>query len=101
MRELKAAGLQHFQEGDRDSINPDLPMNVQADLLPYDVKYEFPKEQLTLGYEIGSGAFGVVHKAIAKKIMRTEDESTVAVKMVKRNFDNKVCLFFYSNSLQK
>lgn len=90
MRELKAAGLQHFQEGDKDSINPHLPWGEQADLLPYDSKYEFPREQLTLGNELGSGAFGVVLKAIAKKILPNEDESTVAVKMVKRNYDNEV-----------
>lgn len=91
MRELKAAGLQHFREGDMGSINPDIPFSEQADLLPYDSKYEFPKEQLTLGNELGSGAFGVVLKAIAKKILPNEDESTVAVKMVKRNYDNEVC----------
>lgn len=33
-RELKAAGLQRFQEGNIDSINPHLPLGAQADLLP-------------------------------------------------------------------
>lgn len=90
MRELKAAGLQHFEEGDVDSINPNLPLGEQADLLPYDSKYEFPKEQLELGNVLGSGAFGVVYEAIAKKIVPGEYESTVAVKMIKQNYDNEV-----------
>lgn len=102
MRELKAAGLQHFQDGDMGSINPNLPFSVQADLLPYDRKYEFPIEQLTLGDVLGSGAFGIVRKAIAKKILSHEDETTVAVKMVKQNYDNEVgSLFLTLNSLQK
>lgn len=94
IRELKAAGLQHFEEGDVDSINPNLPLGEQADLLPYDSKYEFPKEQLTFEDELGSGAYGVVYKAIAKNIRPNEDESTVAVKMIKRNYDNEVIDLF-------
>lgn len=120
LRELMAAGLRRFQEGDTDSINPDLPMSEQAELLvretillkiirsgllilktiigfilqPYDEKYEFPKEQLKLEETVDSGAFGVVFKATAKKILPNEDVSTVAVKMAKRNCNEKVCKIF-------
>lgn len=40
VRELKAAGLQRFQEGDIDSINPDLPLGAQADLLPVKLSFD-------------------------------------------------------------
>lgn len=57
-RELKAAGLANFEEGNPDSINPDLGLDEQADLLPYDKKYEFPRERLKLDKQLGAGAFG-------------------------------------------
>lgn len=90
LRDLKAAGLHRFEEGDADSIDPDIPLAAQADLLPYDSEYEFPKRQLKLGEQLGAGEYGVVVKAIAQKILPNEDETTVAVKMVKRNSENEV-----------
>ncbi|XP_055301213.1 vascular endothelial growth factor receptor 1-like [Sitodiplosis mosellana] len=89
IRELKAAGLQNFEAGNAESINPYVPLGDQADLLPYDSKYEFPKEQLKLGSTLGSGAYGVVLKAIAQQILPNEEKSTVAVKMAKRNCENE------------
>ena len=35
-------------------------MEDQVCLLPYDDEIEFPKQRLTLGQQIGSGAFGRV-----------------------------------------
>lgn len=90
-RELKAAGLAHFEEGNIESINPDLALDEQADLLPYDKKYEFPREKLKLGKQLGAGAFGIVIKGIAQGILPYEDETIVAVKMVKQMADNEVC----------
>lgn len=87
---MKAAGLINFVEGSPDSINPELALDEQADLLPYDKKYEFPREKLKLGKQLGAGAFGVVVKASAHGILPYEDETTVAVKMVKHNADNEV-----------
>lgn len=95
MRELKAAGLQNFEKGNIEGINPDVPLGQQADLLPYDSKYEFPKEQVKLGSTLGSGEYGVVLKAIAQRILPNEEKSTVAVKMIKRSCDNEVGVFFY------
>ncbi|XP_031631901.1 vascular endothelial growth factor receptor 1-like isoform X3 [Contarinia nasturtii] len=89
-RELKAAGLANFEEGNPDSINPDLALDEQADLLPYDKKYEFPRDKLKLGKQLGAGAFGVVIKGVAQGILPYEDETTVAVKMVKQMADNEV-----------
>lgn len=88
--ELKAAGLANFEEGNIESINPEMNLDEQADLLPYDKKFEFPREKLKLGKQLGAGAFGVVVKAIAENILHYEDESIVAVKMVKKQTDNEV-----------
>lgn len=73
-----------------ESINPEISIDEQADLLPYEKKYEFPREKLKLGKQLGAGAFGIVVKATAEKIVNYEDESTVAVKMVKKQADNEV-----------
>lgn len=48
-RELAAAGLLYFKEGITKSLNPDLGIDEQAELLPYDDKFEFPSERLILG----------------------------------------------------
>lgn len=90
LSELKAAGLANFEEGNPDSINPDLALDEQADLLPYDKKYEFPREKLKLEKQIGAGAFGIVIKGIAQGIQPYEEETIVAVKMVKKMANNEV-----------
>ncbi|XP_049938110.1 vascular endothelial growth factor receptor 1-like isoform X3 [Schistocerca serialis cubense] len=86
-KEQRIAGLMHFTEGAISNMNPDLPVDEQAELLPYDKKWEFPREKLRLGKQLGSGAFGVVMKAEAFGILEEEPVTTVAVKMVKRNTD--------------
>ncbi|XP_072744995.1 vascular endothelial growth factor receptor 1 isoform X2 [Anoplolepis gracilipes] len=83
-KELMEAGLMHFEEGALECLNPDLTVDDQAELLPYDKKWEFPRERLKLGKQLGSGAFGVVMKAEAQGICETETVTTVAVKMVRR-----------------
>ncbi|XP_076382484.1 vascular endothelial growth factor receptor 1 isoform X2 [Megalopta genalis] len=83
-RKLVEAALSHFEEGAVGSLNPDLTVDDQADLLPYDRQWEFPREKLKLGKCLGSGAFGVVLKAEAVGICKGESVSTVAVKMVRR-----------------
>ena len=42
-------------------------------MLPYDPKWEFPKERLTLGSELGCGAFG---RVVSAEIQVDEDYST-------------------------
>ena len=69
-------------------------LDEQADLLPYDRKFEFPRENLQLGQQLGIGAFGVVFKATAKGILPNEDETTVAVKMLKNIAGDEVCWIF-------
>ncbi|KAK6637652.1 hypothetical protein RUM44_008074 [Polyplax serrata] len=87
-KELKLAGLQNFNKGMVESINQDLTLDEQTDLLPYDPKWEFPRSKLKLGKQLGSGAFGVVLKAEAYGIVEDEECTTVAVKMVKRQADS-------------
>lgn len=48
-KELAEAGLLNFKEGLTKSINPDLGIDEQAELLPYDEKFEFSPEKLHLG----------------------------------------------------
>ncbi|KAF2903028.1 hypothetical protein ILUMI_03160 [Ignelater luminosus] len=86
-RELKRAGLVNFENGALECLNPDLGVDDQAELLPYDKKWEFPREKLKLGKQLGAGAFGVVMKAEANGIVDGEETTMVAVKMVKRQAD--------------
>ncbi|XP_058451061.1 vascular endothelial growth factor receptor 1 isoform X2 [Malaya genurostris] len=90
VKAMKEAGLANFEEGNLEQMNPEISLDEQADLLPYKSEYEFPKERLKLGKQLGAGAFGVVMKATAAGIMVNEDETTVAVKMVKKQTDNEV-----------
>ncbi|KAI4497781.1 hypothetical protein M0802_007107 [Mischocyttarus mexicanus] len=83
-KELLETGLMHFEEGALECLNPELTVDDQAELLPYDKKWEFPRERLKLGKQLGSGAFGVVMKAEARGINEGETVTTVAVKMVRR-----------------
>jgi FMS-like tyrosine kinase 1 len=93
-------------------FNPDMPLDEQIELLPYDPRYEFPKERLKLGMNLttllnisliliilvkwiinyfilikgrtlGQGAFGRVVKAEAIGLEDGETSTTVAVKMLK------------------
>ncbi|XP_055921707.1 vascular endothelial growth factor receptor 1-like isoform X2 [Eupeodes corollae] len=90
MRQMKLAGLANFEEGALEQINPAMSLDEQADLLPYDRRFEFPRHKLKLGKKLGAGAFGVVLKAHAEGIIPEENETVVAVKMVKRTADNEV-----------
>lgn len=87
-RELKKMGLADFEKGAVENINPDLGVDDQAELLPYDKKWEFPIEHLKLDKQLGSGAFGVVMRGEARNILPDEEKTIVAVKKVKKNADN-------------
>ena len=56
---MRAAGLANFEEGNIECINPELTLDEQASLLPYNKKYDFDGENLKLGKQLGEGAFGV------------------------------------------
>ncbi|XP_021947889.1 platelet-derived growth factor receptor beta isoform X3 [Folsomia candida] len=76
-----------FEDGAVENINPELGIEDQANLLPYDNIWEFPRDRLRLGMQLGSGAFGRVMKAEAIGIIKNESATTVAVKMIKTNAD--------------
>ncbi|KAJ8673406.1 hypothetical protein QAD02_004668 [Eretmocerus hayati] len=85
IRDLQNEILMNFEEGATVPINPELSISEQAQFLPYDTKWEFPRDRLILGETLGSGAFGVVAKAKALGIVAHQDVTTVAVKMVHRS----------------
>ncbi|KAG8237702.1 hypothetical protein J437_LFUL017705 [Ladona fulva] len=87
MNELTSREITAFHEGTLSRLNPDLEIDEQAHLLPYNKCFEFPREKLTLGKQLGNGAFGVVVKAEAQDIIEDEPTTTVAVKMVKSHAD--------------
>lgn len=41
--------MERFYNGNPGIINPELPLESQADLLPYDKRWEFPGDRLKLG----------------------------------------------------
>ncbi|XP_044012996.1 vascular endothelial growth factor receptor kdr-like isoform X2 [Aphidius gifuensis] len=82
-KQLMEAGLTHFEEGALECLNPDLTVDDQAELLPYHKKWEFPRDKLKFGKQLGCGAFGVVMKAEAQGIDPNEPTKIVAVKMVR------------------
>ncbi|KAG8233930.1 hypothetical protein J437_LFUL005136, partial [Ladona fulva] len=84
---LTAQDVAAFHEGALLTVDPDLAIDEQADLLPYNKDFEFPREKLKLGRQIGSGAFGRVVKAEAEGLKEEEKFTTVAVKMIKPHAD--------------
>ncbi|XP_039298982.1 vascular endothelial growth factor receptor 2 [Nilaparvata lugens] len=87
LRELTKTVLETFDDGAEGDLNPELGIVEQADLLPYKKQYEFPRENLRLGKQLGSGAFGVVLKGEANGILKDNEVTAVAVKMLKQNVD--------------
>ncbi|XP_076861983.1 macrophage colony-stimulating factor 1 receptor [Brachyhypopomus gauderio] len=51
--------------------------------LPYNEKWEFPRDKLKLGKILGSGAFGKVVEATAIGLVKEDNMTRVAVKMLK------------------
>lgn len=85
----KIKNKHHFDDLEKQLVvpkgdyNPDIPIVEQTSCLPYDSRWEFPKERLHLGMILGQGAFGRVVKAEAIGIQDDDHVTTVAVKMVK------------------
>ena len=53
-RELEFFSQNLFETGQIEMFNPDMPLDEQIELLPYDPRYEFPKERLKLGLNFRS-----------------------------------------------
>ncbi|KAG8197320.1 hypothetical protein JTE90_013447 [Oedothorax gibbosus] len=86
---MKLQGFDHqlFREGQISFYDPNMPLDSQAELLAYDERWEFPKENLKFGRCLGQGAFGRVVKAEAFGLDDCEISTTVAVKMLKERAD--------------
>ncbi|XP_069949613.1 vascular endothelial growth factor receptor 1 isoform X2 [Cherax quadricarinatus] len=77
-----------FEKGNICQLNPDCTADEQAELLPYDQEWEVPREDIKIGKQLGSGAFGRVVKAVVTGLdVDGEPTTTVAVKMCKSQAD--------------
>ncbi|KAK7068305.1 hypothetical protein SK128_026675 [Halocaridina rubra] len=77
-----------FMEGNPEGLNPELGLELQAELLPYDIKYEFPRDSIIFDKLLGAGAFGRVYSATALNLIEGQLRTKVAVKMMKSRTDN-------------
>ncbi|KAM7008784.1 KIT proto-oncogene, receptor tyrosine kinase b isoform 1-T1 [Tautogolabrus adspersus] len=68
-----------------DSIHGNNYIYIDPTQLPYDSKWEFPRQKLRFGKILGSGAFGKVVRATAYGLCSADTVTTVAVKMLKPN----------------
>ena len=50
---LQLVDRKAFVYGNPSSVNPDLPLWQQADILPYNLKLEVPRESIILGEYLG------------------------------------------------
>ncbi|XP_024114871.1 platelet-derived growth factor receptor alpha [Oryzias melastigma] len=68
-----------------ESVSPDGHEYIYVDpmQLPYDSRWEFPRDRLVLGRVLGSGAFGKVVEGTAYGLSRSQPVMKVAVKMLK------------------
>nr|ASU10868.1 PDGF and VEGF related receptor 1 [Pacifastacus leniusculus] len=77
-----------FNEGDPESLNPEIGIDQQAELLPYNTKYEVPRDSIIFDKLLGAGAFGRVYRATALNLTPGQARTTVAVKMMKSRTDS-------------
>ncbi|RXG67370.1 Vascular endothelial growth factor receptor 3, partial [Armadillidium vulgare] len=84
MRQLQ---LLYLRNGNVGKLNKECTIEEQAELLPYCNSFEVERENITLGKQLGSGAFGRVLLAQVKGLNRKESPTRVAVKMCKFEHD--------------
>ncbi|XP_035777215.1 vascular endothelial growth factor receptor 1-like [Anopheles albimanus] len=88
-KKKQLSSLPRLEDGIFAYYNPVIPRNEEAKLpFSYKSQYEFPLERLKLLTQLGTGAFGVVMKAIATNIKLNEETTIVAVKIVKDKHDD-------------
>ncbi|XP_069833730.1 mast/stem cell growth factor receptor Kit isoform X1 [Dendropsophus ebraccatus] len=66
-----------------EEINGNNYVYIDPTQLPYDNKWEFPRDRLCFGKILGAGAFGKVVEATAYGLLKEDNAITVAVKMLK------------------
>lgn len=76
-----------FEKGNIGQLNPDCTADEQAELLPYSPEWEIQRDDITLGRQLGAGAFGRVIKATVTGLFDDEPKTTVALKMCKSQSD--------------
>ncbi|XP_045614949.2 vascular endothelial growth factor receptor 1 [Procambarus clarkii] len=76
-----------WEEGNVAALNSNLCLHHQADLLPFQPKFEFSRDNITFDKLLGCGAFGRVYRAVAANLSPGQPPTTVAVKMVKSRHD--------------
>ncbi|KAK4316390.1 hypothetical protein Pmani_012440 [Petrolisthes manimaculis] len=86
--DLQLKEQQMFNEGDPGSLNPQITVDQQAELLPYNSKYEVPRDSIIFEELLGAGAFGRVYRATALNLLPGHSRTTVAVKMIKSRTDS-------------
>ncbi|KAG0718367.1 Vascular endothelial growth factor receptor 2 [Chionoecetes opilio] len=85
-KSFRANELYLFEKGNIGQLNPDCSADEQAELLPYGQEWEVPRDQITLGKQLGSGAFGRVVKASVTGI-EGPAATIVAIKTCKTQAD--------------
>ena len=53
MYKLRMLDYEYFVNGDPGSLNPELGLDQQIDLLPYDKKFEVPRQSIIMGMVFG------------------------------------------------
>ncbi|KAB7500097.1 Vascular endothelial growth factor receptor 3, partial [Armadillidium nasatum] len=74
-------------EGNVGKLNKECTIEEQAELLPYDNSFEVERANITLGKQLGAGAFGRVLLAQVKGLNGKESPTRVALKMCKFEYD--------------
>lgn len=92
IRKFSNVSVVLFKNGQVSLINRDQPLIDQADLIPYDSRYEIDRKKIKLGKILGQGEYGRVVLATASKLAfkvpndssftTGSGETVVAVKMV-------------------
>ncbi|CAH3127131.1 unnamed protein product, partial [Porites lobata] len=62
------------------SMDASIPLIEQVNKLPYDKRWEFPRDQLQFGSVLGSGAFGEVYLAEADGSIISDNSSSVSTR---------------------
>ncbi|KAB7500453.1 Platelet-derived growth factor receptor alpha, partial [Armadillidium nasatum] len=76
-----------FRNGNVGKLNKECTIEEQAELLPYDNAFEVERENISLGKQLGAGAFGRVLLAQVKGLNGKESPTRCAVKMCKFGHD--------------
>ncbi|KAB7496543.1 Vascular endothelial growth factor receptor 1, partial [Armadillidium nasatum] len=76
-----------LRKGNVCKLDKECTIEEQAELLPYDNSFEVERANITLGKQLGAGAFGRVLLAQVKGLNGKESPTRVALKMCKFEYD--------------